>query len=146
MGKPGKSSKSSVDADRIWQMLVTLVWDNRDDWRRKVSEASGLPFSRLRALKRLVGAPLTLGELAERMTTDAPAATVAVNDLEQRGLVERRPHPGNGRVKLVSLTPAGRRVIDTLRSINDPAPASLAQLPPSDLAQLQRILESIQAG
>jgi DNA-binding MarR family transcriptional regulator len=126
-------------------MLVTLVMDSRGDWRRKVSEVTGLPFSRVRALKRLVGDPITLSELADLMSTDAPAATVVVNDLERRGLVERRPHPQNRRAKLVSLTPAGKRVVERLRSVSDHAPAALAELPAAELAELQRILRTIRS-
>ena len=135
--------KAGSEADRVWQMLVTLVMDSRGDWRRKVSEATGLPFSRVRALKRLVDAPLTLSELAYLMSTDAPAATVAVNDLERRGLVERTPHPENRRAKLVALTPSGKRVLAGMRAITDQAPDAVAALPAADLARMQRILEAI---
>ena len=134
---------AGAEADRIWQLLAALVTDNRGDWRRKVSEVTGMPFSRWRALKRLVDAPLTLRELADLMNTDAPATTVAVNDLERRGLVERRPHPDNARAKLVSITPAGRRVMDSTDSIADHAPPPLAELPRADLEELGRILNAI---
>jgi DNA-binding MarR family transcriptional regulator len=138
-------AKTGTEADRIWQMLVALVMDSRGDWRRKVSDLTGMPFSRWRALKRLVDAPLTLRELAELMNTDAPATTVAVNDLEQRGLVERRPHPDNARAKLVSITAAGRRVIDSTRSIADHAPSAISELSAADLAALARLLKTIGA-
>jgi DNA-binding MarR family transcriptional regulator len=131
-------------ADEAWQAMVSLVMDSRGDWRRNVAEATGIPFSRVRALRRLDARPMTLRELADAMTTDAPAATVAVNDLEGRGLVERRPHPTDGRVKLVSLTPAGRRVVATSRAVTDLAPEALSGLPARDIATLQRILGEVQ--
>ena len=132
------------EADRVWLMLVSVVIESRGDWRRKVSAATGLPFSRIRALRRLVDKPLTMRELAEEMNTDAPAATVAVNDLERRGLVERRTHPTNRRAKLVSLTAAGRHVIAAARRVSDHAPAALQALPARDIAEFKRILESLQ--
>jgi DNA-binding MarR family transcriptional regulator len=138
-----KGRKAGTEADRVWQMLVALVMDSRGDWRRKVTELTGMPFSRWRALKRLADAPLSLRDLAELMNTDAPATTVAVNDLERRGLVERRPHPDNARAKLVSITPAGKRVMDSTRSIADHAPPALSELPRADLAELGRILKAI---
>lgn len=134
-------STASDDAERAWQILQSLVMERLGDWRRKVSEATGLPFNRVRVLRRLRNEPRTLVELAQEIGTDAPAATVLVNDLEARGLVERRPHPENRRAKLVSLTPAGREVIAAMRKIKDPPPALLANLPPRDLASLRRILE-----
>ncbi len=138
-------SKAGSEADRIWQLLTALVTDNLGDWRRKVSEITGMPFSRWRALRRLVDAPLTLRELADLMNTDAPATTVAVNDLERRGLVERRPHPDNPRAKLVSITQAGRRVMESTDNIAHRAPPAVADLPRADLEALSRIMKTIGA-
>lgn len=40
-------------ADDVWQTMAALVIDNRDAWKRAVVEQTGLPFSRIRILKRL---------------------------------------------------------------------------------------------
>ena len=98
-------------ADKVWREMAALVFDNRDRWKRAVVEQSGLPFSRIRILKRLAHRPMTVKEVAHAATIDAPAATVAVNDLEDRGLVVRQTDPTNRRCKLVSLTDAGRDVL-----------------------------------
>jgi DNA-binding MarR family transcriptional regulator len=136
-------ANSGSEADRIWQMLVGLVWETRGEWRRKVSDATGLPFSRVRILWRLVDEPKTLKQLAAT-GIDAPATTVAVNDLEHRGLVERHPHPDNRRAKLVSLTPAGQRLIELARrTVRDDAPPAVQDLSKADLAHLRRILERV---
>jgi DNA-binding MarR family transcriptional regulator len=133
------------EADHLWQMMVGLVWETRGEWRRKVSEVTGLPFSRVRVLWRLVDAPVTLKQLSDMTGYDAPATTVAVNDLEDRGLVQRQPHPDNRRAKLVSLTTAGRKLIDLMhRTVRDDAPPAVQQLSDTDLAHLRRILEKIQ--
>jgi DNA-binding MarR family transcriptional regulator len=118
--------------------------ESRGDWRRKVTEATGLPFSRVRALTRLKHQPRTLRDLAHEMSTDAPAATVIVNDLEAHGLVARQPHPHNRRAKLVSLTGAGRRMVAAVDNLEDPPPAAFAGLPAVQLAQLRRALEQAQ--
>jgi DNA-binding MarR family transcriptional regulator len=135
------------EADALWQQMVGLVWETRREWRRKVSEVTGLPFSRVRILWRLVEAPMTLRQIADDTGSDAPATTVAVNDLEERGLVERQPHPESRRAKLVSLTRAGRKVVEQMhRTVRDDAPAGLQQLSATDLAHLRRILERIERG
>ncbi len=135
---------SYSEADHLWQMMVGMVWETRGEWRRKVSDVTGLPFSRTRVLRRLFGAPMTLSQLAEATGSDAPATTVAVNDLEQRGLVERYPHPDNRRAKLVSLTAAGKQMIELVnRSVRDDAPAGVRDLSKTDLAHMRRILERI---
>ena len=42
-------------ADEVWRMMASLVIDNRDSWKRAVVERTGLPFSRIRVLRRLAG-------------------------------------------------------------------------------------------
>lgn len=123
--------------------MSALVLDNKDAWRRAVVESTGLPFSRIRILKRLDRSPMTVKEVAEMATIDAPAATVAINDLEARGLVVREINPANRRCKMVSLTDAGRRVVDAINEIADPPPAALAGLDSADLEALQAILAKI---
>jgi DNA-binding MarR family transcriptional regulator len=132
-------TKERSPVDRVWQAIVGLVMDTRGGWRRKVVEATGLPFNRTRALRRLVREPLTLKALADSLGTDAPAATVAVNDLERRGLVTRTEHPEDRRAKLVSLTAAGRATLRAERGVSDHAPEPLASLSREDVKTLERI-------
>ncbi|OYN82909.1 MarR family winged helix-turn-helix transcriptional regulator [Mycolicibacterium sphagni] len=127
-------------ADQVWRSMSSLVLDNKDRWRRAVVDRTDLPFSRIRILRRLASQPMTVKEVAEAATIDAPAATVAVNDLEARGLVVRQPHPDNRRCKMVSLTEAGRDVIAVLDDTDDPAPEVLATLDEQDLQALRTIL------
>lgn len=142
-----RPTNSPTEADAVWQLMVGMVWETRGvrgEWRRKVSEASGLSFSRIRILWRLVDAPMTLKQIADDTGMDAPAATVAVNDLEDRGLVERHPHPENRRAKLVSITRAGKQMVELVnRTVQDDAPAAFQQLSKTDLAHLRRILERL---
>ncbi|MCW2689312.1 MAG: transcriptional regulator, MarR family [Mycobacterium sp.] len=123
--------------------MATLVIDNRDSWRRSVVEETGLPFSRIRILRRLAKQPLTVKQVAAAATIDAPAATVAINDLQERGLVVRQTDPTNRRCKLVSLTDAGRRTVATVEAVDDPAPTGLAALSDDDIATLQAILDRL---
>jgi DNA-binding MarR family transcriptional regulator len=137
-----KGSNAS-DRDRAWKRLVAFVMDGRWDWRQKMAEAAGLPFSRVRALDRLRRGPLTLRGLAELVGTDPPATTVIVNDLEARGLVVREPHPDDRRAKVVSLTAEGRRVVRSARAVTDRAPAAFDALADGDVAELLRIVERL---
>ncbi|EKF22394.1 marR family protein [Mycolicibacterium hassiacum DSM 44199] len=133
----------SGDADDIWRALAAFVIDNRDSWRRAVVEATGLPFSRIRILRRLRRGPMTVKELAAAATLDAPATTVAVTDLQQRGLVVRAPDPANRRCKTVSLTAAGEEVLRRIDEVDDPAPEAFAALDGADLAALRRVLAKL---
>jgi len=127
-------------ADEVWHALTALVLDHRDGWKRAVIERSGLPFSRIRVLRRLAREPLTVKQLAAAATMDAPATTVAVNDLEERGLVVRETDPANRRCKTVSLTDAGRAVLSAIEAVHDPAPEIFSRLDAGELAALRATL------
>ncbi|MCW2630233.1 MarR family transcriptional regulator [Mycobacterium sp.] len=130
-------------ADEVWRALAALVIDNRDGWTRAVIEQTGLPFSRIRILKRLSRRPMTVKQVAHAAAMDAPATTVAVNDLEDRGLVVRETDPTNRRCKVVSLTDAGREMVQQIDTIDDPAPNVLGELDNAELKQLRSILTKL---
>ncbi|MDT5018204.1 MAG: hypothetical protein QOD39_4364 [Mycobacterium sp.] len=130
-------------ADEVWREMAAAVIDNRDSWKRALIDETGLPFSRIRILRRVARRPMTVKQVAEAATVDAPAATVAVNDLEDRGLVVREIDPTNRRCKVVSLTDAGREMVRAIDGINDPAPDALASLDDRDLKALRAIIDKI---
>ena len=130
-------------ADEVWRTMAALVIDNRDSWKRAVVERTGLPFSRIRVLRRLARGPMSVKQVAAAATMDAPAATVAVNDLEDRGLVVRTPDPTNRRCKMVSLTDTGRGMVDAIEAVDDPAPGILSGLDEAELRKLHTILAKL---
>ena len=130
-------------ADDVWRAMASLVIDNRDSWKRAVVERTGMPFSRIRILSRLARRPMSVKQIAQAATIDAPAATVAVNDLESRGLVVRETDPANRRCKVVSLTDAGRDLVRTIDTTDDPAPEILSGLDDAELKKLKAILAKL---
>jgi DNA-binding MarR family transcriptional regulator len=130
-------------ADEIWADLAAFVHDNRDGWKKAVVDRTGLPFSRIRILMRLSRRPMTVKQIADAATVDAPAATVAVNDLEDRGLVVRQVDPTNRRCKVVSLTDAGRDAVAAIDTVHDPAPEALAALSDDELTMLRALLDKL---
>lgn len=129
--------------DEVWRAMASLVIDNRDGWKRAVVEQTGLPFSRIRILKRLSRLPTTVKQVAHAAAMDAPATTVAINDLEDRGLVARKTDPTNRRCKVVSLTDAGRAMVHKIDAVDDPAPNVLAALDDVQLTELRAIIEKL---
>ncbi|MEU4343161.1 MarR family transcriptional regulator [Nocardia sp. NPDC023852] len=130
--------------DEVWALLTHVVIDTRDQWKRAVTERTGLPFSRIRVLRRLRPGPMTVKELAHAAAMDAPAATVTVNHLEELGLVAREIDPANRRQKQVSITSAGHTVLNTALATPDPAPAAITALSNEDLRALHEILGKLQ--
>jgi DNA-binding MarR family transcriptional regulator len=70
---------------------------------------------------------------------------VAVNDLEDRGLVVREIDPANRRCKIVSLTGDGQAMVREIDAITDPAPEALASLDDAELEALRAILVRVQS-
>ena len=74
----------------------------------------GLSVSDTAPLTRLVQlGPMTPGEIQESsvLLTSASVVTHSLNRLEQAGLVSRRPHDTDGRMKVVEATEAGREML-----------------------------------
>jgi DNA-binding MarR family transcriptional regulator len=133
-----------ADADlprRAWRAMSDVVLDH--DRKIAVSEALGLSWARVLALRRLAAQPLTQRALAERLAADPPYVTLMVDDLEERGLVRRMPHPEDRRAKLVELTRSGRAAAARADAILDEPPAALRDVPAEDLAAVLRVLERL---
>jgi len=129
-------------ARSAWQAMRTLVLD-RNDRRAEVSARLGMSFIRIKALRHLAQNPMTMRELAESLAVDAPYTTVVVDDLEERGLAERRSDPADRRRKIVAVTTEGRRLARKAWRILDEPPPALTALPAEDLAHLDRIMRAL---
>ena len=132
----------AADPGRIWASLRVLVHE-RYDRRKKVADALGMSFIRIKALRSLTSGPLTMRRLATELQTDAPYTTVVVDDLVRRGYVERTVDTADRRVKIVQITPAGADVASRANALLDEPPEPLRDLPPEDLAALDRIVATL---
>jgi DNA-binding MarR family transcriptional regulator len=63
-----------------------------------------------------------------------------VTELEAQGLAERRPHPTDGRAKLVEATPKGKELARRADDILATPPPGLNALDPEELETLRRLL------
>ncbi|MFJ6770648.1 MarR family winged helix-turn-helix transcriptional regulator [Kitasatospora sp. NPDC091257] len=141
-GHPEGGGTDAATAARVWQGMYALVLE-RHDRRRTVAEALGMSFSRVRALRRLAAGPITLRELAERLTADPPYTSVIVDDLARRGLAERITNPADRRSKLVHLTEEGEAKAALATGILATPPDALLALPPEDLRALDRVMAKL---
>jgi len=92
---------------RVQQLLLARV--------EAVLRPSGLTFARFEVLRLLAftrTGTLPIGKIGERLQVHAASVTNAVSRLESDGLVERSPNPADGRSVLVTITPAGRRLVE----------------------------------
>ena len=128
-------------AREAWQAMAELVLDN--ERRREVSDRVGLSFGKIRALRRIANRPMPMGELAALLGVDPPNLTAVVDELERTGLVERRAHPTDRRVKLVAATTTGAALARRAEEILERPPLGLRELPAEDLETLGGILSRV---
>ncbi len=84
------------------------------------------------------------GALAERLRIAPRTATEVVDDLQRRGLAERRPDPVDRRAVLVTLTAEGVRTSDAIRAARlAEGERFFAALHATDRAELSRILREL---
>ncbi len=80
----------------------------------RLLDGFGVPsYTSFNALTVIAGAgePIPPSVVAERMVVTRPTVTGILNTLERLGLVTRGAHGSDGRMRLVSLTDAGRDLV-----------------------------------
>ncbi|MGH9279884.1 MAG: MarR family winged helix-turn-helix transcriptional regulator, partial [Acidimicrobiales bacterium] len=105
----------SSDASReSWRTILQLMWQGEAHGRmQQVCRSIGIPPSMIKSLTHLSeDNPQAMRDLADSWGCDASYVTALIDDLEERGFAERRPHPTDRRVKTVVLTPKGAEVRD----------------------------------
>jgi DNA-binding MarR family transcriptional regulator len=106
---------------------------------RQVPAEGELTLPESSALARLDrGGPNTAAALARREQISPQSMGATLSALEERGLVGRRPDPGDGRRAVISLTEAGLQALRNKRNARTQqmAQALSAGFTPSELGQL----------
>ncbi|MEU8226474.1 MarR family winged helix-turn-helix transcriptional regulator [Kribbella sp. NPDC048915] len=121
-------------------------WALADELQRRLADdgfddarfADGVVF------QHLVGGPVTISTLAEKLGVTQQAASKSVADLEHRGYVVRRPDPVDARARQVALTERGEAVISTARKHRASLDADLRQaLGADEVEQARRLLLAV---
>jgi DNA-binding MarR family transcriptional regulator len=90
------------------------------------------------------GEPASQQEAAQRLGIDRTSMVAFLDTLQEKGLVERRPHAHDRRRNVVELTTAGRATMRDARRAGDEAERRfLAPLDPAAAAALKRALLSL---
>jgi DNA-binding MarR family transcriptional regulator len=102
-------------------------------------ELSDTQLAALAALEK--HSAMTPGELAEHEKVQPPSITRVIASLEERGLIERMPHPSDRRQVVLTVTDQGRDVVRTLRKLREAWLAQrLRELDPAERAVLREAL------
>jgi DNA-binding MarR family transcriptional regulator len=118
--RPRNKAQIAAEAWRLLFDFVILTGPQRS----RVLGRLGLTPNDARALGTLEAREgRTMRSLAEAWSCDASNVTWMVDRLEKKGLAQRLSRPGDRRVKLVALTPAGVTAKAALQAgIYDPPP------------------------
>lgn len=110
---------------------------------RPVGDLTGSQLSALTSLN-LAGA-LTPRELSDIERVQPPTMTKIVAKLEERGLVQRTPHPTDGRQVILAATEGGRAVLEQFeRARNEWLADRLAALTEEERDTLRRAADILQ--
>src|SRR6185369_3886100 len=103
--------------------LAAALRDSITRLNRRLRQArpiGDLTITQLSALTSLeLSGALTPRELAEIERVQPPTLTKIVAKLEDRGLIQRSPHPTDGRQVILSTTAAGQAVVAENRRLRD---------------------------
>jgi DNA-binding MarR family transcriptional regulator len=134
-----RTSKSQL-AQEVWGELLGYFFAHKEV-HGSVLQELGLTPGHMKTLFVLdLDEPHAMGELADMLACDASNATWLVDRLEERGLVERRPHARDRRVKTVVLTEDGAKLkVSLIQGMAEP-PTDLVALEREDLETLRAAL------
>lgn len=140
IGSPRTKAALAVEA---WRAIFDFIVATAPERNRAIGE-SGLTPNDARALGSLSQkSGRTMGSLAAEWKCDASTATWIVDRLEAKGLVERRAHPTDRRVKLVGLTALGVRTQAKQMDRVYIPPSELLELDLADLVALRDAVKKL---
>jgi MarR family transcriptional regulator, 2-MHQ and catechol-resistance regulon repressor len=129
----------AIDLFLVLQKTYRTMLGRVEESKKKV----GLGDSDFRVLETLFHqGPLPVNVIGETIDLTTGSITTAVDRMEAKWLVVRKYHPTDGRIRIVELTPKGRRLIERactqLTGEMDAAFASLSQTERRTLIDLLR--------
>lgn len=138
----------NADERRAWLALMsvnTLLPAALDSQLHSAGKLSLFDYHVLAMLSETESRFLPMSELAARTSASLSRLSHVVTKLQNRGWVERRPHPGDARVTTAHLTDAGMDTIVGLAPghVESVRSLFLDALSEEDIADLARIGEKI---
>jgi DNA-binding MarR family transcriptional regulator len=137
-----RSSKANVARD-AWRLVAGLFF-GRAGRAVEVAGSLGLTPGDMKTMLTIEpGEPKAMGTLAETLHCDASNVTWLVDRLEERGYVERRPHPTDRRVRTVALTREGVKARGKIEARLYEPPPEFDALTVAELETLRDILRKV---
>jgi DNA-binding MarR family transcriptional regulator len=115
--------------------------------RAALARRIAVPQIELTALEHLQAlGGLTPGALGHRLGLTSGGVTALTGRLIEAGYVTRERHPEDGRMRVLTLTPAGaERLREQMEQVLEPVAEALCELSPAEAALLAALLEDLAA-
>jgi DNA-binding MarR family transcriptional regulator len=139
-----QAAASPADGDDLTEAFWAVTRRLREKSQETLAPWDITPahWRALRVLRR--HGVMRLSELSDWLHIAPRSTTEVVDALEGRGLVRRRPDPGDRRATLVELTGHGTSVLDAIRAVSGTAAErAFDRLRQADRAHLARILRKL---
>jgi DNA-binding MarR family transcriptional regulator len=142
--RDGTGRRDSASDETLPEAFWSVARRLRDTSQETLAPWDITP-SHLRALRVLARhGTMRLTGLSDHLHIAPRSTTEVVDALESRGLVERRPDPGDRRATLVEVTGQGASVLDAIRAARGTeAERVFGRLSQTDRAHLARILRKL---
>jgi DNA-binding MarR family transcriptional regulator len=144
-------SDRSAGAARLRQpgiayLLSVLGTASSQHWKRRMAEL-GLDAREVVVLRMVAADPgRSQQSMAPVLQVRATHLVAVIDEVERKGLLERRPNPADRRANALHLTRKGRRTLDTVMRISAMHEERLTSgLDASERAQLERLLTKVAA-
>ena len=134
-------------ANKLQELIGEMHNCCKDRFARE-AKAFKLPQAELKCLMLFDGHRYLTGmEIAGMLEIAKSRATVIVENLEKRGLVQRSTDPNDARVKLISLTPAGHHKVREIEEFMfDLHQQLLDQIDPAQRTTVIAALETLRSS
>jgi DNA-binding MarR family transcriptional regulator len=130
---------------RLTELITRASWRLRRGTAKEL-EPIGITYAQARALRTVADAvePLRMADLADRLDVVPRSATSMIDALESAGLVARQSDPSDRRSIRLTVTAAGRALLDRMRALRVAKAEELfGALNAAEQHELARMLERV---
>jgi DNA-binding MarR family transcriptional regulator len=128
-----------------WRSMLDVFFSGHVSARmQQACTALGIAPGVLKLLLKLdLGLAVPMRDLADHWGFDASYVTSLADALEERGLVERRPHPTDRRVKMLAITQKGVQARAAAYELLYEPPPSFGALTAAEQRELRNLLRKV---
>ena len=133
-------SSAHATAAQAWKLMIEFFQAQRSHFERASAEFD-LTKQQSHVLHVLAKeGPHSSRQLAQILGCDASNVTGLIDRLEARALVARKDVPGDRRMRMLAVTPAGAHLHRRLAARMAQAPPAIAELEPEELRALRDLM------